>query len=413
MDNSHTSHTSLEGGSIGLQALPVPRYIRSLSQYVGGKPIEEVAREFGLDPARIVKLASNENPRGAPQSAQRAIIDSMSDLARYPDGNGFELKSVLADRYGVPLDWLTLGNGSNDILELAAQAFLQTDTGKAASVVYSQYSFIVYELAGTAYGARLLPARATEGLGHDLDAMLAAIEADTHLVFIANPNNPTGTFIPEGEIEAFLESVPPRVVVVLDEAYNEYLAPEVRFDSTEWVRRFPNLLVVRTFSKAYGLAGLRVGYSIAQAAITDVLNRIRRPFNVNSLAMSAAAAALGDDEFVRTSYELNRAGIARLNAAFGALGLEYVPSFGNFVLVKVGQDAGAGARINLELLRRGIIVRPVASYGLPQWLRVSTGTAEENEAFIDALGQVMAAPAPDASVRVGLAPAAESHPDDV
>jgi histidinol-phosphate aminotransferase len=392
--------------------LLVASYIRSLAPYVGGKPIEEVAREFGLDPARIVKLASNENPLGIPESAQRAILKTMGDLARYPDGNGFELKTALAAQYDVPLDWITLGNGSNDILELAAQAFLQTDGGASSSVVYSQYAFVVYELAGTAYGARLLPVPAAKGYGHDLAAMAAAIEDDTRLVFIANPNNPTGTFAPPYEIEAFLKSAPARVVVVLDEAYNEYLEPEIRFDSTEWVRRFPNLLVVRTFSKAYGLAGLRIGYSLAQPPITDVLNRIRRPFNVNSLALSAATAALADLEFLGRSYQVNRAGVAQLSKAFDDLGLEQVPSFANFVLVKVGEDRDAGPRVYVELLKRGIIVRPVANYGLLQWLRISVGTAEENAALISALRDVVSAPRSASPAAANFALLRETHPDD-
>jgi histidinol-phosphate aminotransferase len=262
-----------------------------------------------------------------------------------------------------------------------------------------------------------LPVPATADFGHDIGAMGAAIEDDTRLVFIANPNNPSGTFIPPYEIEAFLKAAPPRVVVVLDEAYNEYLDPEIRFDSTEWVRRFPNLLVVRTFSKAYGLAGLRVGYSFAQPPITDVLNRIRRPFNVNSLALSAATAALGDHEFLGRSYQVNRTGVAQLSKAFDELGLQQVPSFANFVLVKVGEDQDAGARINLELLRRGVIVRPVASYGLPQWLRVSVGTHDENAVLIGALREILNAPAATGRSAASNAAtaqkfAAQTHPDD-
>lgn len=369
----------------------VPSFIRSLSPYVGGKPIEEVAREFGLDPDRIIKLASNENPLGFPESARQAILKEMHDLTRYPDGNGFQLKSALSSRYGLPQDWITLGSGSNDILELVAQVFLQKDPGQTSSAIYSEYGFIIYELISQARGARLIRTPARAGYGHDLDAMAAAIAPDTRVVFIANPNNPTGTFETPDKIEAFLNKVPSRVIVLLDEAYNEYLEPELRYDSTEWVRRFPNLVVTHTFSKAFGLAGLRVGFSFAQPAVTDMLNRVRQPFNVTSPAMAAATAMLNDQDYLSRSYALNRAGLTQLNQVFDRLGLESVPSFGNFVLVKVGQDAGAGERVNLELLKRGIIVRPVAGYGLPEWLRISVGTAEENEMLAHALKEVLAA----------------------
>lgn len=357
-----------------------PDYVRAISPYVAGKPIAEVAREFGLDEAGIVKLASNENPLGMPESARRAVAAAAADLGRYPDANGFELKAALSARFGVPADWLTLGNGSNDILELAAHALVQP--GEA--IVYAEYSFAVYALATQEVGARAIEVRARD-YGHDLDAMAAAITADTRLVFIANPNNPTGTFLPAGQIAAFLAKVPSHVVVVLDEAYNEYLEPAQQYDSIEWVRRYPNLLVSRTFSKAYGLAGLRVGYAVAQPALTDLLNRIRQPFNVNSLAQAAAIAALGDAAFLRESAELNRAGKAQLAGAFERLGLEYVPSSGNFVLVRVGDDDEAGNRVNLALLKQGVIVRPVGGYKLPRWLRITVGLPEENAACIAAL----------------------------
>jgi len=367
--------------------LPVPPYIEAIAPYVAGKPISDVAREFGLDESKIIKLASNENPLGMPESARRAMAIAAADAGRYPDANGFDLKAALAARYGVGSDWLTLGNGSNDILELAARTFLQP--GKSA--VFAQHSFIVYALATQSIGARAIVVPATPGLGHDLDAMRAAIVEDTQLVFLANPNNPTGTFLEASAIEAFLESVPARVVVVLDEAYNEYLEPALRFDATRWVRRFPNLLVSRTFSKAFGLAGLRVGFGIAQPRLSDVLNRIRQPFNVNTLAQAAAGAALADAPFLQKSFDVNRAGYAQLCGAFDALGLSYIPSHGNFVLVKVGDDDAAGARVNLALLKRGLIVRPVANYGLPQWLRISIGLPEENAALIAALPAALGA----------------------
>src|SRR5476649_1116184 len=337
-----------------------PEHVRAIAPYQAGKPIAEVAREFGLDEASIVKLASNENPFGVPESAKQAMLAAAADLGRYPDANGFDLKAALAKRYDVPADWITLGNGSNDILEIAAHAFVE----KGQAVVYAQYSFAVYALA--------------------------TLDADTRLVFVANPNNPTGTFIPAAEMEAFLQKVPANVVVVLDEAYNEFLAPENQFESAEWVKKYPNLLVSRTFSKAYGLAGLRVGFGVAQPALTDLMNRIRQPFNVNSMAQAAAIAALNDKEFLSRSAANNAAGYQQFVEAFEALGLEYVPSFGNFVLVKVGEDAGAGARVNLSLLKQGVIVRPVGNYGLPEWLRISIGLPQENAILIAALTKALA-----------------------
>jgi histidinol-phosphate aminotransferase len=305
-------------------------------------------------------------------------------VGRYPDSNGFELKTALIERFDVPASWITLGNGSNDILELAARALVQP----GQSVIFSEYSFAVYPLATQAVGGRAIVVPANK-FGHDLPAMAATITDDTRLIFIANPNNPTGTFIPAAEIEDFLARVPAHVVVVLDEAYNEYLAPELQYESIAWVRKFPNLLVSRTLSKAYGLAGLRVGFGIAQAALTDLLNRIRQPFNVNSLAQAAAVAALSDRAFLEKSARLNALGYLQLTEAFQAMDLEYVPSSGNFVLVRVGVDDDAGARVNLALLRQGIIVRPVGNYGLPQWLRISIGLPEENAAFLAALKRVL------------------------
>jgi histidinol-phosphate aminotransferase len=362
-----------------------PEYVRAIAPYQAGKPIAEVAREFGLDEADIVKLASNENPFGVPESSKAAMARAAAELGRYPDANGFELKAALAARYDVPADWITLGNGSNDILEIAAHAFVQ----KGEAVVFSQYSFAVYALATQGVGGRAIVVPAVN-YGHDLAAMAAAIDADTRLVYVANPNNPTGTFIGADEIEAFLKQVPQNVIVVLDEAYNEYLAPEHQFESANWVRKYPNLVVSRTFSKAYGLAGLRVGFAIAQPDVTDLMNRIRQPFNVNSLAQAAAIAALNDKEFLAKGARNNAEGYKQMTAAFDELGLEYVPSFGNFVLVRVGADDGAGARVNLALLKQGVIVRPVAAYGLPQWLRVSIGLPQENAIFVEALKKALA-----------------------
>ena len=370
--------------------LHIPDYIRSIAPYIGGKPIEEVAREFGLDPAKIVKLASNENPLGIPESAQRAMAAAMAEIGRYPDDNGFDLKQVLSKKLGVAPEWIVLGSGSSDILITAALTF----SGNAGRVVYSQYGFVVYALAAQKIGAKATVVPATAGLGHDLDAMLTAArgngsERPAQLVYIANPSNPTGTFLEPQRVEAFVAALPTETVVVLDEAYTEYLEPALRFDSTQWVRRFPNLLISRTFSKAYGLAGLRIGYGVAQPPLTDLMNRVRAAFNVNALAQAAAVAALGDQAFLDESYRLNRAGRAQLMKAFDAAGIQYIPSFGNFILFKAGDDNDAGSRVNLALLKRGIIVRPVANYGLPQWLRVSIGTERENDAFLAALPDAM------------------------
>ena len=364
--------------------LIAPLHVAAIAPYQAGKPIEELAREFGLDPAQIVKLASNENPLGMPESARLAIVAATAHLGRYPDPAGFELKQALSARWSVPQNWLTLGNGSNDILELVASALLEP----GSSVVYAQHAFVVYRLATQARGARHLVVPAKD-FGHDLSAMLEAIDGTTRVVFIANPNNPTGTYLPNAQLEAFLEAVAQRhgtrVTVVLDEAYNEFLEPEQRVDSVGLVKRYANLLVSRSFSKAYGLAGLRVGYAIAQPTLTDLMNRVRQPFNVNSLAQAAAIAALQDTEFLAKSFTVNSEGKAQLQQGFAKLGLTFVPSYANFVLVKVG-DA---ARVNLELLKRGVIVRPVAGDGLPEWLRVSIGLPHENQKFLEALAAVV------------------------
>jgi len=366
-----------------------PKHIAAIAPYQAGKPIEELAREFGLDPAKIVKLASNENPLGMPESARLAIIGALSGLGRYPDPAGFDLKQAISAHFDVPADWITLGNGSNDILELIASTLVEPASG----VVYADHAFVVYKLATQARGARHIKVPAKD-YGHDLPAMLEAIDQSTRLVFIANPNNPTGTYLSIAAIESFLSEVAARhgtrVTVVLDEAYNEFLEPELRIDSIGLVKRYANLIVSRSFSKAYGLAGLRVGFAVAQPTLTDLLNRVRQPFNVNSLAQAAAIAALKDTEFQLKSYTVNRDGKAQLQSAFEKLGLEYVPSYANFVLVRVG-DA---ARINQELLRRGVIVRPVAGDGLPQWLRVSVGLPNENQQFIDALTEILNAAHP-------------------
>ncbi len=353
-----------------------PSWVRGIAPYLPGKPISELARELGLAEADIVKLASNENPLGPSPRALAAAQDALHDMALYPDGAGFALKAKLAERFGVDTQQIVLGNGSNDVLDMAARAFLSPGT----SSVFAQHAFAVYPIATQTVGAQgiAVPAR---DYGHDLAAMRSAIREDTRVLWIANPNNPTGSFLPWAEIEAFLASVPPQVLVVLDEAYGEYLPTDDRADTLAWVERFPNLLISRTFSKAYGLAGLRVGYGIAHPDVIDLLNRVRHPFNVNAPALAAAEAALDDVEFLLRSYALNSAGMAQLVAGLKALNVETVPSKGNFLLAKVG-DA---ARINQALLKQGVIVRPVANYGLPECLRVSVGLAGQNARFLEAL----------------------------
>jgi len=358
-----------------------PSYVRSIAPYQPGKPISELAREMGLDEAGIVKLASNENPRGIGPRTRAAIDAALGDIARYPDGNGFELKQALAKRYSVDIGAVVLGNGSNDVLELMALAFL----GPGRAAVFSQHCFAVYPLATQARGARSIVVPAKD-YGHDLEAMAKAIDDETYVVWIANPNNPTGTFARGAALEAFLRKVPERVLVVLDEAYNEYLAPELRADSVKWLKRHPNLVITRTFSKAYGLAGLRVGYALAHPSVADVMNRVRQPFNVNSLALVAAAAALDDMEFVARSYAENLRGMQQIAEGSRKLGLEFIPSYGNFITIRVAQGGKSAAEIYKRLLRRSVIVRPVGGgYGLPEHLRVTVGTAEENDKFLRAL----------------------------
>jgi histidinol-phosphate aminotransferase len=362
-------------------AAEAPDYIRRIAPYVPGKPIEELARECGLAEATIIKLASNENPRGPSPRARAAIAAAAADVTRYPDGNAFALKSALAARHGVEREQVVLGNGSNDVLELAAQAFLRPGD----HAVYAQHAFAVYPLATQARGATGIEVPARD-YGHDLAAMRAAITPRTRVIFVANPNNPTGTWLPSAALKAFLAAVPREVLVVLDEAYDEYLDAAQRSVSVTWLGAHPNLLVSRTFSKAYGLAGLRVGYGLMDRAVADLLDRVRQPFNVNSLAQAAALAALSDTDYVAESAALNREGLRELAAGLDALGVGYVPSYGNFLLVHVGD----GAQVYARLLRQGVIVRPVANYGLPQHLRVTVGLPAENQRFLGALASALA-----------------------
>lgn len=351
-----------------------PPYIRAMAAYQPGKPISELERELGLK--EIVKLASNENPRGASPKALAAIREALSDIARYPDGSGYALKHALCCRHKVKPEQIVLGNGSNDVLELAARAFLAPGT----QAVYSQHAFVVYRLATQACGAQGVEATA-KNFGHDVDAMLQAVTAQTRIVFIANPNNPTGTLLSAAELLDFLRRLSKQVLVILDEAYNEYLADDMKSPSVTWLKEFSNLVVTRTFSKAYGLAGLRVGYALAHPQVADLMNRVRQPFNVNSISQAAAVAALEDHDFVKQSYELNRQGMKQITQSFKRLGIRFIPSYGNFVCFHVG-DAHA---LYQRLLERGIIVRPIADYGMSEWLRVTIGLAEENEKFLTTL----------------------------
>src|SRR3990167_9337467 len=357
--------------------------VQQLSPYVPGKPVDELARELDLDPASIVKLASNETPLGPSPKALEAIRGELAELTRYPDGNGFALKSRLAARYGVQAQQVTLGNGSNDILELVARAYL----APGLNAVFSEHAFAVYPIATQAVGAqgKVVPAK---DFGHDLDAMLAAIDANTRVLFIANPNNPTGTWFGPQALGDFLARVPEHVLVVLDEAYIEYAEGDELPDGLDYLAEHPNLLVSRTFSTAYGLAALRVGYAISSAQIADVLNRVRQPFNVNSLALAAACAALDDSDYLARSRQVNDAGMAQLEAGCRALGLGWIPSKGNFIAIDFARDTAA---INQALLREGVIVRPVAGYGMPNYLRVSIGLPEENARFLEALARVLGA----------------------
>ena len=349
-------------------------YVRAISPYLPGKPITQLAREMGLPVERIVKLASNENPLGMSPKAKVALEKALGSLERYPDD--FGLKSALANHSGLGMERIVLGNGSNDVLDMIARVFL----APGRSTVFSQHAFAVYPIASLSAGAELIAVPAKD-FGHDLEAMRQAIRPDTRLIWIANPNNPTGTFLPYPQLKAFLQAVPANVVVVLDEAYNEYIPLEERADTTAWLAEFPNLVITRTFSKIYGLAGLRIGYALASAEVADLMNRVRQPFNCNNLALAAATAALDDHEFVTRSYELNRAGMEQILGGLKRFGFAHIPSHGNFLTFK----AGDAAALNQKLLKQGVIVRPIGGYGMPEWLRVTIGTEIENLRFLDAL----------------------------
>ena len=364
---------------IDIQADLAVKGVQKLVPYVPGKPVEELERELGL--SNIVKLASNENPLGPGAKALTAIQNTLSDLSRYPDGNGFSLKQALANKLNISTDQITLGNGSNEILELLARTFLTPDL----EVIFSEHAFAVYPLVTQAVGAAARVAPALD-YGHDLEAMLALVNKNTRLVFIANPNNPTGTLLTGEAIEKFISALPETVMCVLDEAYFEYVNSKDRFDSISCLGKYPNLIITRTFSKAYGLAGLRMGYGLSSSGIADMLNRVRQPFNNNMLALAAAEAALADDEYLSETIACNQHGMKQLTDAFLALGLSWILSSGNFVSVDLNQ---AAQPIYDALLNKGVIVRLVANYGMPNYLRISIGAEQENQLFIEALKSIL------------------------
>jgi histidinol-phosphate aminotransferase len=365
--------------------------VLSLEAYSPGMPIEELQRRLGV--ASAIKLASNENPLGCSPRVREALAAAVggADMARYPDGSGHRLKQKLAAMHGIDAARITLGNGSNDIIELLGRVFL----GPERAAMFSAHAFAVYPIITQAQCARAvvvpaLPATAEQPYGHDLDgfARLLQANADVALVFIANPNNPTGTWLDPARIEAFLAQVPADVIVALDEAYYEYMDPALRGDSRGWLDRYPNLVVFRTFSKTYGLAALRAGYSLSSPELADLLNRVRQPFNNNSLALLAAEIALDDQDFVRASVELNTRERERLTQALREMGLTVLPSQANFLAIDFGRDAKP---VHQGLLERGVIVRPLASYDMPQFLRVSIGTEAENDRFLRAIAEAVAA----------------------
>ncbi len=353
--------------------------VQQLVPYVPGKPVDELQRELGL--TEVVKLASNENPLGTGLKVSAAIQATLPELTRYPDGSGFSLKSALSAKLAVRPEQITLGNGSSEILELVMRTFVAPEH----EVVFSQHAFALYPILTQAVGAKatVVPAK---NYGHDLSAMLASVTDNTRLVFIANPNNPTGTLLAQTDLEDFIADLPSQVLCVLDEAYYEFVQPELRTESLDWPNRYPNLIVTRTFSKAYGLAGLRIGFGISSPDVADLLNRVRQPFNSNMLALAAAEAALSDTDYLTETLAVNNAGMKQLTDAFAALDLDWIPSAGNFVSVDVKQIA---LPVYEALLRKGVIVRPVANYEMPRHLRISIGTERENQIFIHALNEVL------------------------
>ncbi len=352
--------------------------VTRITPYVPGKPIEELQRESAV--SHIVKLASNENPLG-PSTKVLAAIETASKLvSRYPDGNGFTLREALAAHYQIDGNQITLGNGSNDVLELVARAFVSP----CDEVLFSQHAFAVYPLVAQAIGAKAAVAPADDNYGHDLTAMRTLISADTKLIFIANPNNPTGTWLASDALEAFIADVPNSTLIVLDEAYAEYDDDVV--NTINWLATYPNLVITRSFSKAYGLAGLRVGYALSHPEVADLLNRIRQPFNVNSMALAAATAALADNDYIIQTRTYNDTGMAQLVAGCVALGVTAIPSKGNFIAIDVQTS---GEEVFARLLQHGVIVRSLTNYGLPTYIRVSIGLPADNKRFLEVLRHIL------------------------
>lgn len=361
--------------------------VQGLQPYLPGKPIEELERELGV--RNTLKLASNENPMGPSAKVMEALNTSTSQLGLYPDGGGFILKDKLADKLDVTPSQITLGNGSNDVLDMIARAFLC----EGREAIYSEYAFAVYPISVQAVGATAKVSKALNSdhsqnpYGHDLDAMAALISNKTRVIFIANPNNPTGTWLNSNELGTFIARVPKDIIVVVDEAYFEYVTEPNYPDTLQWLDKYPNLIVTRTFSKIYALAGLRVGYAVCSEHIADLLNRVRQPFNVNTPALVSATAALDDAKHLAKCVVINKAGIKFWEEACQKRYLNYIPTVGNFITINFEQDA---MPIYEAMLREAVILRPISNYGLPNHLRITISTENENQQCLDALDKVLA-----------------------
>ena len=354
-------------------------WLESLVVYDTGKPIEETARELGLDPSEIIKLASNENPLGPSPKAVEAMKVAAEGVHIYQDGGGYKLRTAIAEKFGMDRDNVVISNGSNEIIELVGHGFLSPGD----NVIAAQHAFVVYKLMATLFGAETIEVP-DPGFTHDLEAMAAAITPRTRMIFIANPNNPTGTLVGQEEIDRFMEKVPDHVMVIFDEAYYEFV--EDAPDTIKYIREGRNVVIMRTFSKIQGLAGLRIGFGLTTPEIARVLQKCRQPFNTNSIAQAGAIAGLADDEHQQATRDLNDEGRAYLQQAFADLGLEFVPSYANFILVKVGD----GDAVFSGMLKQGVIIRAMRSYKLPEWVRISVGTMPQNERCIATLREVLA-----------------------